>query len=119
MKNKGWRNESRRHSLASKGIKTAQKIPRMFTTKPEESQALQKIARSYGQRIKYGWKEPQGSGFIEDDIVSIGVNSDGSIAYEFGWGSQNIMPSELNLREQQESINWLKKRKVKLLGGSK
>jgi len=27
MKPKGWRNESRRHSLASKGIKTAQKIP--------------------------------------------------------------------------------------------
>jgi len=29
MKPKGWRNESRRHSLASKGIKTAQKIPKM------------------------------------------------------------------------------------------
>lgn len=29
MKPKGWRNESRRHALASKGIKTAQKIPRM------------------------------------------------------------------------------------------
>jgi len=27
-KPKGWRNESRRHSLASKGIKTAQKIPK-------------------------------------------------------------------------------------------
>jgi len=27
MKGKGWRNESRRHSLASKGIKTANKLP--------------------------------------------------------------------------------------------
>ena len=26
---KGWKNESRRHSFASKGIKTAQKIPKL------------------------------------------------------------------------------------------
>jgi len=31
MKNKGWRNESRRHSLASKGIKTAQKLGKVGT----------------------------------------------------------------------------------------
>jgi len=28
MKGKGWRGESRRHSLASKGIKTANKLPK-------------------------------------------------------------------------------------------
>lgn len=26
---KGWKNESRRHSLASRGIKTAQKLPKL------------------------------------------------------------------------------------------
>jgi len=43
-KNKGWRNESKRHALASKGIKTAQKIP--FKPAPMKDRGLAKVIRN-------------------------------------------------------------------------
>jgi len=56
QKGSGWHNESRRHSLARRGIKTAQKIPVMHITRELE-------ARFDGRKSFYGKAQVE----IKDD----------------------------------------------------
>jgi len=55
MKNKGWRNESRRHALASKGIKTAQKMPNVIKSRKtweKDKKFMEEQARQEYQKLK-------------------------------------------------------------------
>lgn len=51
MKPKGWRGESRRHGLSAKGIKTAQKIPRIV--KPDLMYHTSKLIDSFIEDVDY------------------------------------------------------------------
>jgi len=68
---KGWRNESRRHSLASKGIKTAQKVPKVkFKSTP----------------IKFKKYKCSKCGFVKE----IDTNHYGEC---YSWGHSNTCPN--------------------------
>ena len=66
QKGSGWHNESRRHSLARRGIKTAQKIPLMHITKSQFTEVEKDFKEEYGDDynindLKKFFKEQQSS----------------------------------------------------------
>jgi len=75
-KPKGWRNESRRHSLASKGIKTAQKIPRMPKTKNPQQIKDEKTLKDIERVFKDKEKEI---------IEALKESPDGQVSISYGF----------------------------------
>lgn len=67
---------------------------------------LKKLRMSRDMKIKLGWSRESGAGFIKDDIQGLAF-VEGKILFNFSWGNQEIEIKELNLRETEESINWL------------
>ncbi len=55
---KGWRNQSRRHSLASKGIKTAQKMPRNLIVKKDRyDRRINQLEKLLKQDLKFPYED--------------------------------------------------------------
>jgi len=81
MKPKGWRNESRRHSLASKGIKTAQKINLGKLRKADDIFRGRYYTSGKGKQIVRKWNVKDGgaSGFVE---LTTAIMDDGKKWYE-------------------------------------
>lgn len=59
--------------------------------------------------IKKGYSREIDAGFVKGDIKSIS-SATGGLFFEFDWGNQTVHPSELNLREVEEAIKFLKKK---------
>lgn len=72
-KNKGWRNESRRHGLSAKGIKTAQKIP--FKPAPMKDQELAKVIRNLDPLEERLFQQQLFNGQKPEKALEVVVNS--------------------------------------------
>jgi hypothetical protein len=59
-------------------------------------------------KISNGWTRESGSGFIVEDILSIARVKGSLLIFHFTWGTQRIQMKDLNLRETEESIQFLK-----------
>jgi len=106
MKPKGWRNESRRHSLASKGIKTAQKIPKMPKTKNPQQLKDEKTLKDIERVFKDKEKE----------IIEALKNSpDGQISISYGfvpayrdWFGEDLDSRYMDISDENiEEPTWL------------
>lgn len=54
-----------------------------------------------------GWSRDVATEFAADDILSIELLDDKSLAFKFKWGRQEIQIVNLNLREIEEAIKFL------------
>lgn len=77
-----------------------------YVHKSVSSMLLKKLRMSRAMKIKSGWSRESGAGFIKEDIKGLAFVED-KILFNFSWGNQEIEIKELNLRETEESINWL------------
>lgn len=67
-------------------------------------------------KIKNGWSREAGAGFIAEDILSIARVKNTLLLFEFTWGTQKIQINELNLRETEEAIEFMKRLRTKRYG---
>jgi hypothetical protein len=79
-----------------------------YEWKDAETQLLRILRNSRAVKVKSGYSRSVGAGFIAEDIKSISLNSDRSLHFKFGWGQQSIFSRDLNLRETEEAIKWLR-----------
>jgi len=98
QKGSGWHNESRRHSLARRGIKTAQKIPLMHIKKKKEIDF--KLQSEIDDEIYDEAKRTQAYLFSDDDQSVVGHKEElpywreeGNISFD---GNANYSQREMN-----------------------
>jgi len=73
---------------------------------------LQKIlSSSMSIKKKAGWSRDVGAGFIKNDIKSVVLYPDNSFKIVFKWDhEQKFKAGDLNLRETEELLKWVKER---------
>lgn len=82
----------------------------------ETSHLLRMLKASRKQKIASGWSRKIGAGFIMEDITDVKLgpmSGDLLVAYS-GLGHQKINVSELNLRENEETIKYLEAKQRKM-----
>jgi hypothetical protein len=81
-----------------------------YEWKNEATKMLRMLRNSRALKIKHGWSREMGAGFIKDDIKSMKLNADNTITITFHFDHiQTFKTSDLNLRETEEAIKYLKK----------
>jgi hypothetical protein len=83
---------------------------------------LQQLRNSRTLKVKAGWSREGGAGFIMEDIRGVRLNPDKTITILTGaenetertWLHQTVSVGQLNLRETEEVIKYLEKRKINL-----
>jgi len=67
------------------------------------------LRMSEHNKKKHGWSRDVGAGFIVDDLLDIEPVGKSSVRLKFGWGGEQTTPiPQLNLRETEEAIKFLK-----------
>lgn len=76
----------------------------------EETHILRMLRNSRAVKVKSGYTRDISAGFIADDIQSITLNPDKSLRIFFAGIYQSIFTRDLNLRETEEAIKWLRRK---------
>jgi hypothetical protein len=78
-----------------------------MVNKSEKDKLIKLLEESIKQKIKDGWSEDIGAGFIAEDIIGAMLNTDGSITLGMLANNQNLKIEDLNLRETKELLKFL------------
>ena len=92
------------------------------TWKSDITYMLQQLRNSRALKVKAGWSREGGAGFIMEDIRGVHLNPDKTITILTGgenetektWLPLTVSVGQLNLRETEEVIKYLEKRKIDL-----
>ena len=79
----------------------------MSQFKTDNTRILKMLTASYTAKQKAGWSRFVGAKFIADDIMKIRFLANGFLRFVFGWGAQEMLVRELNLRETEEAIRYM------------
>jgi hypothetical protein len=83
---------------------------KIYRYRNDYTKILRKLISSFTAKKRHGWKREIGCGFLAEEIESIKIISKKLLLFNFNFDrKQEIEIPELNLRETEEAIKFIRK----------